>query len=239
MKLTNLVYEPLQECHQRQARKRLRQMEQLLPAPHTRLAIPFLFRGSGFFKHIRPMQSQAEIGELYRTVMEHQPKTVVEIGTCHGGTLYLWCQAASPDATLVSIDLPEGEFGGGYKSCRTTFYQDFARSGQTIHLLRGDSHSSQTMERVREKLDNRPIDFLFIDGDHTYAGVKQDFELYSPLVAANGLIALHDIHRRPEEPRIEVWRFWEEIRARNSAVTEWIDHSPGGRAIGIGLIRPA
>lgn len=238
MKFVNLLYRPLQAYHQQQARKRLHELEKLLPAPHTRLAIPFLFRGSGFFKHIRPMQSQTEIGELYRAVVDAQPKTVVEIGTCHGGTLYLWCQAASPDATLVSIDLPEGEFGGGYKACRSSLYQGFARNGQTIHLLRADSHSPQTVDLVRERLDSRPVDFLFIDGDHTYAGVKQDFELYSPLVAKTGLIGLHDIYRRPEEPRIEVWRFWQELRPQYPNASEWIDHSPEGRAIGIGLVRP-
>ena len=37
------------------------------------------------------------------------------------------------------------------------------------------------------------MDFLFIDGDHSYEGAKQDFENYSKLVRPGGLIALHDI----------------------------------------------
>jgi hypothetical protein len=37
------------------------------------------------------------------------------------------------------------------------------------------------------------VDFLFIDGDHSYEGVKKDFEMYSPLVKSGGLIAFHDI----------------------------------------------
>ena len=236
MKLSNLFYKALQDTHHKQSRKRLRALEKILPAPHTRLAVPFLFRGVGFFKHIRPMQSQAEIGELYRAVMERRPRVVVEIGTCHGGTLYLWCQASSPEATLVSIDLPEGEFGGSYRACRAGFYRDFASPGQTVHLLRADSHSPKTVELVAATLGHAPIDFLFIDGDHTYDGVKRDFELYLPLVAKGGMVALHDIHPRPEEPRIEVWRFWEELRARYPEATEWIDDSPQGRPIGIGLI---
>lgn len=36
------------------------------------------------------------------------------------------------------------------------------------------------------------IDLLFIDGDHSYEGVKQDFELYSKLLSENGVIVLHD-----------------------------------------------
>jgi hypothetical protein len=36
------------------------------------------------------------------------------------------------------------------------------------------------------------IDFLFIDGDHSYEGVKLDFELYSKLLNENGVIVIHD-----------------------------------------------
>lgn len=36
------------------------------------------------------------------------------------------------------------------------------------------------------------IDLLFIDGDHSYEGVKLDFELYSKLLAPKGVVILHD-----------------------------------------------
>ena len=36
------------------------------------------------------------------------------------------------------------------------------------------------------------IDFLHIDGDHTYEGVKLDWELYSPKVRPGGYITVHD-----------------------------------------------
>jgi predicted O-methyltransferase YrrM len=228
-----------QARHCRVALKRLRALEAQLPAPQLRLAIPFVFRAHGLYRHIRPMQSQFEIGELYQTVLRRRPKVVVEIGTCHGGTLYLWCQAADPQATIISIDLPEGEFGGGYPACRAEFYRAFANPGQKIHLLRADSHSPKTATDVQQLLRGREIDFLFIDGDHTYAGVKQDFELYRPLIGKHGLIALHDIAPRPDEPRIEVWRFWQELKQRQSSVIEWLDETATGRRIGIGLISPA
>lgn len=41
-------------------------------------------------------------------------------------------------------------------------------------------------------LQDIKIDFLFIDGDHTYEGVKKDFDLYSKLLSENGLIIIHD-----------------------------------------------
>lgn len=36
------------------------------------------------------------------------------------------------------------------------------------------------------------IDFLYIDGDHSYEGVKLDFELYSTILSDNGVIIIHD-----------------------------------------------
>lgn len=36
------------------------------------------------------------------------------------------------------------------------------------------------------------IDVLFIDGDHSYEGVKSDFDLYSKILSPNGIIILHD-----------------------------------------------
>lgn len=41
-------------------------------------------------------------------------------------------------------------------------------------------------------LQDIKIDFLFIDGDHSYEGVKNDFELYSKIMSENGIIMLHD-----------------------------------------------
>ncbi len=42
------------------------------------------------------------------------------------------------------------------------------------------------------KKNNRKIDFLFIDADHSYQSVLNDFNNYFPLVSDQGLIFLHD-----------------------------------------------
>ena len=42
------------------------------------------------------------------------------------------------------------------------------------------------------------IDYLHIDADHHYEGVRLDFDLFSPLVGEEGVITLHDtVNRRP------------------------------------------
>src|SRR5262249_48693943 len=39
---------------------------------------------------------------------------------------------------------------------------------------------------------NQPIDLFFIDGDHTYQGVRSDFELFKPWFSDRTLVAFHD-----------------------------------------------
>jgi predicted O-methyltransferase YrrM len=66
-------------------------------------------------------------------------------------------------------------------------------------------------------LGRKKIDLLFIDGDHTYEGVKADFEKYLPLVKKGGLIAFHDILDTPEHraQNCYVAKFWEEIKQQH------------------------
>ena len=37
------------------------------------------------------------------------------------------------------------------------------------------------------------MNYLFLDGDHSHAGVRCDFEIYGPMVRKGGIIVFHDI----------------------------------------------
>jgi predicted O-methyltransferase YrrM len=183
-------------------------------------------------------QKISELEPLIALVRERKPQTVVEIGTHKGGTLFAWCQVAHPEALIVSIDLPEGLFGGGYSRDQARAFQEFARPGQQLHTLRRDSHSRRTMWRLRRLLKRRAIDFLLIDGDHTYEGVKRDWEMYEPLVAPEGLIAFHDILEHPKQPLCKVDQLWAELKPDHRSVefTDLDDDRGHGQWGGIGVI---
>jgi predicted O-methyltransferase YrrM len=87
---------------------------------------------------------------------------------------------------------------------------------------------------LKRILGDTPVDFLFIDGDHTYEGVKKDYEMYSPLVKKGGLIAFHDICYHAQEPRCQVDKFWKEVKKGKKA-TEIIDNTDKAWG-GIGVI---
>lgn len=184
-----------------------------------------------FFQAIQVPGELVALGEILAAL---RPGRALEIGTASGGTLFLLTRLANPKATIVSIDLPGGRFGGGYGKNRTWFYNHFARRQQRLHLLRGDSHSDETLDRVKAALDGQPLDYLFIDGDHSYEGVRRDFEMYAPLVRPGGVIAFHDVAEHPPAKACEVSRLWNEIKA-SYWHAEFIENPRQGWA-GIGVL---
>jgi predicted O-methyltransferase YrrM len=187
-----------------------------------------------FHGTIMPYQNRWEVARLAERVRALGPKTVLEIGTARGGTLFLLCQAAAEDATIVSLDLPEGRNGGGFPNWKLPTYKAFARPGQTLRFVRGNSHDPASRDEVHRLMERRGIDFIMIDGDHSYEGVKTDFELYYPLLAPGGLLAMHDIRPTPHDPSIDVHRFWLEVKERFE--TEEIVEVPDQPNFGIGLV---
>jgi predicted O-methyltransferase YrrM len=178
-------------------------------SPEKRGRHPLVRRAREFAVHQKPK----ELSELLWLVEDLRPASVLEIGTLYGGTLYCWCRLAAPDATLVSIDLPHGSYGGGYTEERAREMMSlFPRDGQQLHLLRADSHAPATLEQVKAILDGRQLDLVFIDGDLTYEGVRQDFETYSPLAGSGAVMVLHDILEHPPQSGCEVRRLWQEVK---------------------------
>ncbi len=197
-------------------------------------AVDFAFAFNYFGLSIRPGQFKNEITQLLNNVRELEPNHLMEIGTAKGGTLFLFCQVSSPKAQAISVDLPGGKFGGGYSSRKSNLYRAFAKSNQEIVLIRKNAHHEHTLNEVKKVLSGLKLDFLFIDGDHTYEGVKKDFEMYSPLVRKGGIVAFHDIAKHPEKSKCEVNKFWEEIKY-NHKNSEFINNVNQG-TYGIGLI---
>lgn len=83
------------------------------------------------------------------------------------------------------------------------------RSTPDIH---GNTHDSETLKKLKDKLAGRPINILFIDADHSYESVKKDYKIYAPL--CTDIVALHDIetYRYKNRRNREVWKFWDELK---------------------------
>jgi predicted O-methyltransferase YrrM len=179
-------------------------------------------------------QKREEIQWLFELVRKARPRVVLEIGLDLGGTFFLWSRAAAPDAHLLATDTrPVGRFGDW--SPFSLVRRGFVNGSQRVSLLMArDSHRQSTRQHITRLLEGRPIDFLFIDGDHSREGVWQDFNMYSALVAPGGLIAFHDISPNPAEWTKGVARFWREFSAQHETQERVVEGEPG---FGIGVYR--
>jgi predicted O-methyltransferase YrrM len=191
------------------------------------LAVGFDFAGIT----ISPIQRRAEVEAFLALVAEARPQVVVEIGTALGGTLYMLAHVADDSACVISIDMRGGAFGGGYPAIRKPLYHAFAHGLQRIELIRADSHDPGTLDRVRRLLAGRPVDVLFIDGDHSYDGVRRDFDLYGRLVRPGGIVAFHDIVQGGEG--VGVPQYWEELESRYETQRLLSEESQRNRGIGV------
>jgi len=147
------------------------------------------------------IQVPEEITAFCEFLQTRQPRNMLEIGSESGGTFYLWCRLVR--GLKISLDLPNGASGSWRNtdpevlSARNKKMMSWAPN---VRLITGDSHTETAKAQVAAMLDGELLDFLFIDGDHSYEGVKQDYEMYREFVAPGGLIAFHDIqHLGPKE----------------------------------------
>lgn len=172
------------------------------------------------------IQLREEILALARTVAAVRPKIILEIGTAFGGTLFIWSQLASE--LVVSCDIAD-------KSVQREFYLRFPPPGSrcTIELLTGDSHTHGFKKSVADILRGRKADFLFIDGDHTEAGVTADYQDYREFVRPGGIIAFHDIVEKQIPRDNQVYHLWKHIRHEPGAEEYIRDRDQTGYGIGI------
>jgi cephalosporin hydroxylase len=123
-------------------------------------AIKFLYSDQA--REIRPWQYREELELLAKEIEKKQPRTILEIGTASGGTLFLASRLTGDDALIISIDLPDGEFGGGYPTWKSPLYHSFKRENQTMELIRGNSHTDEVFYQVANCLGGRFVDYLFL-----------------------------------------------------------------------------
>lgn len=181
------------------------------------------FAGRGLYRTIHPLQDRRNLAALARIVADYAPETVMEIGTAKGGTLYVWCRFLDADQ-YISVD--NGYYGWLPYWQQIRLMRQFAPN-KDMQFIIGDSHAPRTRKQVRQRLDGRKIDFLFLDGDHSYEGVKKDFELYQDFLADDAIIAFDDI----DHPDYGVSRFWDEMKEEYA--TEELTE---GTSVGTGVV---
>jgi hypothetical protein len=162
----------------------------------------------------------AFLSRLKRTTV----RAACEIGTGHGGTTYLLTKVLQPDVSLITID-PKNDWR------KKIILSSLKKPRQRLHVISAYSTHPGTFSRVAGILRDQKLDLLFIDADHSYPSVKQDFEIFSKLVREGGWIAFHDIVPdyysrfgvRTISSSGDVPKYWRELRGKWSS-TEIVEN---------------
>lgn len=131
--------------------------------------------------------SEAERDCLARHASDR--RRLIEIGVWHGVTTSRLRRVMASDGLLVGVDpYPKGRLG--FNAQRIIARREVARVGRGS--VRWERKTG--VEAARELGNSAivPVDFVFIDGDHTFDGLRGDWEAWSGLVAEGGIVALHD-----------------------------------------------
>lgn len=154
-------------------------------------------------------QHKRELDWFYQYISDNQK--ILIIGSKHGG-LEHQIKSRFPNVTTVSCDISP-------------------QPDNTQFVIIGDSSDKNVRERI---VQNGPYDAIFIDGDHSYSGVKKDWEFSLTLGAK--VIAFHDIadaikHRNEGS---EVDKLWAEIKKTHKTSEKIVGCGWGG--IGVVLL---
>lgn len=141
----------------------------------------------------RGMMHRTDIESLAAALLHIRPKRIFEIGTYRGASAELML-ALLPETEVVSIafvreDAAEKQFNNDELSVAEVgaLVSDGNR-GRFTQLI-GDSHQIDPKAFVKA---HGKMDLVFIDGDHSREGVRQDTELARAILASGGAIAWHD-----------------------------------------------
>ena len=155
----------------------------------------------GYRTHL--MQSPWELSDFIFALKKHEKDTgkklkrFLEVGFASGANNTILHKFFNFE-NIVGIDLFTSSLDG--------FNLNANMIRKNLVLISGDSTANRTL-KLTESLG--PFDLIFIDANHTYDYVKQDFENYVKYLDKGGVIAFHDIDC-PDWPGIN--KFWNELK---------------------------
>jgi predicted O-methyltransferase YrrM len=144
------------------------------------------------------MQVYEEILSLAYWLKGFRPNNVLEIGTMGSS---FWILSKLSTGKKVSVDIEP----------RQSIIHHFMY-GEDWKFFQGDSKTEEIFSAVKDFCPQ--YDFIFIDGDHSYDGVKGDFNLYKNLLSPRGVIAFHDVdpnHIFADSYGGQVYKFWQDL----------------------------
>jgi cephalosporin hydroxylase len=141
-------------------------------------------------------------------------RNFIEIGSANGASFAIW--ATLFDGLKISIDSADGCWAGDPDERTAKWKEDFS---DVISIV-GSSADPEILEKCRTALNGELVDWLLIDGDHTYDAAKKDYEWYKEFVRPGGFIAFHDA-MWDNGQSYDVAKLWKEIWDTRPDLDKW------------------
>jgi hypothetical protein len=184
------------------------------------------------FSGRRASQNAHELRSFMKLLQSKNVQSYLEIGAREGDTFHDIMMILPRGSRGVAVDLPGGKWGKFTTRPKLErAVADLVKRGYRASCYFGDSTTDASRSTIRMR---GPYDAILIDGDHSYEGVKKDWENYgewAPIVAFHD-IAGHDQYEQVHGTPVEVPRLWNELRVDRNFL-EYIDD---GSKMGIGVI---
>lgn len=135
-------------------------------------------------------------------------KYALEIGSNYGGTSFGLCHLYEH---VLSVDIKHDK---NFDKIKEIF--------PNYNYIISDSTTNDTINYIKSL--GIKFDFIFIDGDHSYEGVKNDYEKYKQFLADDGYMAFHDIIQSPETEQYNIFvsKLWSELKLQYKHSYEFI-----------------
>ena len=135
-------------------------------------------------------------------------ESAVEIGVFEGFNTLNIAKSIRDSGKVYAIDpFLKGRMGICYGELISERY--IAKAGLRTKVNFVKKYSFEAVDNVPEQ-----VEFIFIDGDHSYEGIRKDWDLWSGKIKVDCIIALHDtsvpIHN-PEVKYLGSYKFFNEV----------------------------
>lgn len=132
------------------------------------------------------IQLPEDILMMQELVHKVRPDVIVETGVAHGGSAVLYASILEllRKGRVLSIDVEIRKYS-------RLAIQSHPLSSR-ITLLEGSSTDPAVLRHVREAVRPTEVVMVVLDSNHTYKHVREEMELYAPLVTPNSYLVVFD-----------------------------------------------
>ncbi|MDP2649452.1 MAG: class I SAM-dependent methyltransferase [bacterium] len=159
----------------------------------------------------------------YSLILNLKPGRILCVGS-RKGFIPAICALACQENSFGQVDFVDAGYGlenknnwsgiGFWKKINPEKHFSFLETNKYLKTY------IMTSEEFAKKYKKRTYQYIYIDGDHSYEGVKKDFNLFWSRLEKGGLMVFHDVTVKeyPGLPKFGVWKFWQEVKGEKISI---------------------